>query len=121
MNEENMNNNQNENSENSPKRPLSHRVFAWIAIFLLVGMYTVTLIAALSGSGSASALFMMSLGSTVVLPGLLWLYIRFWNFSSKRDRETFRDDYTGVREGAALGNETDIDEEEKDSGEQDRR
>ena len=118
MNELNEGLNKNTNSEDEPKRPLSHRVFAWIAIVLLVGMYTVTLIAALSGAGSASALFMMSLGATVVLPGLLWLYIRFWKFSSKRDRETFREDFTGVGEGAAMkANTNDENEEQHSNGE----
>ena len=92
---------QNENIENigdekkneQPSRPMSHRVFAWIAIALLVGMYTVTLISAISGGGSTSELFMMSMGATVVIPGLLWLYIRFWKFSSGRDRKTFREDF----------------------------
>ncbi len=84
-----INNSKNENKDNLPERPMSHRVFAWIAIVILVGMYTITLISAISGSGTTSALFMMSLGSTVVIPGLLWLYIRFWKFSMNRDRETF--------------------------------
>ena len=110
----NSGNNQNEIRDNQPKRPMSHRVFAWIAIVLLVGMYTVTLISAISGSGSTSALFMMSLGSTVVIPGLLWLYIRFWKFSMNRDRKTFgvesessRENSTGVGEGASMGSRAD--------------
>ena len=104
MNEENKN----ENKEFEYTRPKSHRVLAWIAIIILVGMYTVTLVSAISGAGTTSALFMMSLGATVVLPGLLWLYIRFWKFSMGRDRETFKDEIhqmTGVREGADMKKE----------------
>ena len=81
----------NEKSETEKKteeipRPKSHRVFAWIAIILLVSMYTVTLIAALSGSGTASELFMMSLGATILIPCLLWGYICLWKVFVKRDR-----------------------------------
>ena len=79
---------QNENKEIAEiptiKRPVSHRVFAWIVIVLLVAMYVITLIAAISGSGSTSQLFMMSLGSTVVLPGVLWLHIRLWKHSVEK-------------------------------------
>ncbi|MBO6108109.1 MAG: hypothetical protein J6P16_01755 [Eubacterium sp.] len=88
------------NKQNTPKRPASQRVFAWIIIILLVGMYTATLIFAISGNGSASSLFMMSLGATVVLPGLLWLHIRFWQFSMGRDRKTFGVDADATENGA---------------------
>ena len=74
-----------ETTETPIQRPLSQRVFAWIVIVLLVAMYVITLIAAISGSGTASALFMMSLGSTVVLPGALWLHIRLWKHATGQD------------------------------------
>ena len=68
------------------RRPMSHRILAWIVIVLLVAMYVVTFIAAISGAGSASQLFMMSLGSTVVLPGVLWLHIRLWKHSVEKTK-----------------------------------
>ncbi len=81
-----------ENKENTQNqtitRPMSHRVFAWIVIVLLVAMYVVTFIAAISGAGSASDLFMMSLGSTVVLPGLLYLHIRLWKHSVEKTKNS---------------------------------
>ena len=84
--------NQIENKENAQNqtitRPMSHRVFAWIVIVLLVAMYIVTFIAAISGAGSASDLFMMSLGSTVVLPGLLYLHIRLWKHSVEKTKNS---------------------------------
>ncbi len=120
MNEENKN----ENKQNAYERPKSHRVLAWIAIFLLFGMYLITFISAITGAGSTSALFMMSLGSTIVLPGLLWLYIRFWKFSMGRDRETFEEEIkqmSGVREGAGMSTagpaETEAPKEETDTSE----
>ena len=126
---ENVENTENLNTENpntesskkkeQPPRPMAQRVMAWIAIVLLVGMYTVTLISAISGGGSTSELFMMSMGATVVLPGLLWLYIRFWKFSSGRDRETFREDIekeksiSAVAKGENSEEDSHEDEEEK--------
>ena len=74
-----------EDEETPVTRPMSHRVFAWIVIVLLVAMYVITLIAAISGSGTTSALFMMSLGSTVVLPGALWLHIRLWKHATGKE------------------------------------
>ncbi len=68
------------------RRPMSHRILAWIVIVLLVAMYVVAFIAAISGAGSASQLFMMSLGSTVVLPGVLWLHIRLWKHSVEKTK-----------------------------------
>ena len=83
-------NNQNENKETPIKRPVSHRILAWVVIVLLVAMYVITLIAAISGSGSTSELFMMSLGSTVVLPGVLWLHIRLWKHSVEKTLDKHR-------------------------------
>ena len=79
-----------ENKETPIRRPLSHRIFAWIVIFLLLAMYVITFIAAISGSGSTSELFMMSLGSTVVLPGVLWLHIRLWKHSVEKTLDKHR-------------------------------
>ena len=92
MSEENQIKNEEIEENTVPRRPKSHRIVAWIAIILLLAMYTVTLIAALSGSGTTSALFMMSLGATVVIPGLLWGYIVFWKASMERDRKTFKEE-----------------------------
>lgn len=78
-----------ENAQNDAiRRPMSHRILAWIVIVLLVAMYVVTFIAAISGAGSASQLFMMSLGSTVVLPGVLWLHIRLWKHSVEKTKNS---------------------------------
>ena len=79
------NKSQSETEQTPITRPLSHRIFAWIVIVLLVAMYVITLIAAISGSGTASALFMMSMGSTVVLPGALWIHIRLWKHATGQD------------------------------------
>ena len=48
------------------------RIFAWIGIVALVGLYVTTLILAFSGSPMAQALFRGSFAATVVFPVLLY-------------------------------------------------
>ena len=60
------------NSKWTPKR-----IVAVIAIVLLVGLYVLTLIAALLSTPESSALFRVSLVLTVVIPVLSYLIIRF--------------------------------------------
>lgn len=54
------------------------RIFAMIAVILLVGMYLATFVSALLASEATSALFRMCLASSILLPIMFWLYIRFW-------------------------------------------
>ena len=77
----------NQNITEEPKRPTSHRVIAWVCIVLLLSMYTITFISAVSGGGSTSALFMMSLGSTILIPCVLWGYMCLWKWSVNRNRK----------------------------------
>ena len=44
----NENNKTNQDLSEEPKRPTSHRVIAWVVIVLLVSMYTITFISAIS-------------------------------------------------------------------------
>ncbi len=60
------------NSKWTPKR-----IVAVIAIVLLVGLYVLTLIAALLSTPESSTLFRVSLVLTVVIPVLSYLIIRF--------------------------------------------
>ncbi len=53
------------------------RVVAIIAIALLVGLYILTLVAALLSTPESSTLFRVSLILTVVIPVLSYLIIRF--------------------------------------------
>lgn len=48
------------------------RIFAWIGIVVLVGLYATTLVLAFSGSPMAQALFRGSFAATVVFPVLLY-------------------------------------------------
>ena len=53
------------------------RIVAIIAIALLVGLYVLTLVAALLSTPESSTLFHVSLILTVVIPVLSYLIIRF--------------------------------------------
>lgn len=53
------------------------RIFAVIAVILLLGMYLITLIAGITTSPAAPELFKMSLGASILLPIMFWLYIQF--------------------------------------------
>ncbi|MBQ7201661.1 MAG: hypothetical protein IJS24_09835 [Eubacterium sp.] len=111
----NENNKTNQDLSEEPKRPTSHRVIAWVVIVLLVSMYTITFISAISGGGSTSALFMMSLGSTIFIPCLLWGYLCLWRWSVKRSRKKIMQSMSMSESGAdeASGDASDSIETEK--------
>lgn len=64
---------------NEPKSsyPKGARIIAAVGAVLLALMYVVTLIAALTTSPASSGLFKACLGGSILLPIMLWLYIRF--------------------------------------------
>ena len=66
---------------------MGQRIFAIVAVVLLIGMYLVTLIAGITTSPAAPELFKMSLGASVLLPIMFWLYIRFWKLFTDRSEE----------------------------------
>lgn len=53
------------------------RIFAIVGVIFLLGMYLVTLVAGITTSPAAPELFKMSLGASILLPIMFWLYIRF--------------------------------------------
>ncbi|MCR5691173.1 MAG: hypothetical protein K6G62_03040 [Eubacterium sp.] len=81
-----------ENKEFKSKYTKGQRRVALAAVVLLVLLYLITLVAALTTSPAAPELFRMCIGASLLIPIMLWLYIRFWRFFSKRDRETFQED-----------------------------
>lgn len=66
------------------------RITALVGVVLLLGMYLVTLIAAITTSPATPALFRMCIGSSILLPILFWLYIRFAKLMIERDREKMK-------------------------------
>lgn len=57
--------------------PKGVRVMAVTGVILLLLMYIITLIAALTTSPASGGLFKACLGGSILLPIMLWLYIRF--------------------------------------------
>lgn len=57
--------------------PKGVRIIAVAGVVLLLLMYIVTLIAALTTSPASGGLFKACLGGSILLPIMLWLYIRF--------------------------------------------
>lgn len=66
------------------------RIVAMIGVILLVALYLVTLIAALTTSKATPELFKMCIGSSILLPIMFWLYIRFAKLFIDRDREKWK-------------------------------
>ena len=52
------------------------QVLAIIAIIIMVGLYVLTLVFALSGRSDWWNLFMASIAATVLIPLILWLFLR---------------------------------------------
>jgi hypothetical protein len=77
-----MNENQEEKKSKSSYTK-GQRIAAMIGAVLLIAMYLVTLIAAITTSPAAPELFKMSLGASVLLPIMFWLYLRFWKLFTK--------------------------------------
>ena len=67
------------------------RIVAMIGVILLIGLYIVTLIAGLTTSPKAPELFRMCIGSSILLPIMFWLYIRFAKMFSDRDRMRYQE------------------------------
>lgn len=64
------------------------RIFAVIGIVLLLAMYIITFISALTTSSAAPELFKMCIGASILLPIMFWLYSRFLKlFVDKKRKE----------------------------------
>ncbi len=74
-----------EEQDGKPKSsyPKGARIIAGVGTVLLALMYVVTLIAALTTSPASSGLFKACLGGSILLPIMLWLYIRFAKLLNK--------------------------------------
>lgn len=67
--------------------PRGARIMAAVGAVLLVLMYIITLIAALTTSPASAGLFKACLGGSILLPIMLWLYIRFAKLWSNTERK----------------------------------
>lgn len=66
-----------ENKERNSSYPKGVRIMAMAGVVILLLMYIVTLVAALTTSPASAGLFKACLGGSILLPIMLWLYIRF--------------------------------------------
>lgn len=66
-----------EHKEIKSSYPKGARVIAMAGVVVLLLMYVITLIAALTTSPASAGLFKACLGGSILLPVMLWLYIRF--------------------------------------------
>lgn len=63
------------------------RIVAMIGVIFLLALYVVTLISALTTSPATPELFKMCIGSSILLPIMFWLYIRFAKLFIDRERK----------------------------------
>ena len=63
------------------------RIVAVIGVVLLLALYIVTLVAALTTSPATPELFKMCSGAASLLPIMFWLYIRFAKLFMEHDRK----------------------------------
>lgn len=66
------------------------RIVAMIGVIFLVVLYLITLVSAIMTSPAAPELFKMCIGSSILLPIMFWLYIRFAKMFMDRDREKWK-------------------------------
>lgn len=82
-----MEENKQEKDKQDSSYPKGVRIIALAGAALLILMYIVTLIAALTTSPASGGLFKACLGASILLPIMLWLYTRFAKLFLKRNDE----------------------------------
>ncbi len=75
--------------KDTKKKVTSKQVVAMIGVILLVLMYLVTLVAAITDHSVSGKLFLMSLVATMFLPMLIWIYT--WLYGKLTGKHTFAD------------------------------
>jgi len=63
------------------------RILAMAGVIIILGLYIVTLILSFSDSPKASEWLFISIGATVVIPTLLYAYIRIYKLLNKKDEK----------------------------------
>ena len=61
------------------------RIAAWIGIGLLVVMYLLTAVTSVMARPEANGLFMASLVLTLVIPIMLWIFIKLYEVAHRND------------------------------------
>ncbi len=61
------------------------RIIAWFGIILLAGLYIATFVCALISTPATRGLMFASLGMTVIVPVVLWVFIRLYDKAHQKD------------------------------------
>lgn len=61
------------------------RIFAIIGVILLVSLYVITLVMAITDNTSTMRMFRASVGATVIIPVLIWTYTFIYRLLNKKD------------------------------------
>ncbi len=83
-----------ENKKTSKKKPSARQTAALLGVAFLALLYVITLIAAVTDSSASGAWFRASLGATMALPLLLWIYI--WLYGKFTGKRTLSDPPSSV-------------------------
>lgn len=63
------------------------RILAIVGVILLVSLYLITFISALTASEHSQAFFQASLFSTIIIPILIYAYMLIYRVTRKKDNE----------------------------------
>ncbi|MCQ2538408.1 MAG: hypothetical protein MJ124_08410 [Lachnospiraceae bacterium] len=61
------------------------RIFAWIGIALLAGVYIATFICAILATPATAGMVYASLGMTIIVPVVMWVFIRMYDRAHAND------------------------------------
>ena len=64
---------------------MGKRIAAWIGIGLIAVMYLLTIVAAVTARPETMGLFMASIILTILIPIILWLFIKMYEAAHKND------------------------------------
>ena len=67
------------------------RIAAWIGIGLLVVMYLITAVTSVMARPEANGLFMASLIMTLIVPVMLWIFIKLYEVAHRNDGISMRE------------------------------
>lgn len=78
--------------------PKSVRIIAMVGVILLLAMYVITFISAVTTSPSTPQLFKMCLGGSILIPCVLWLNVMLAKMASGRARREYemQEDEQGI-------------------------
>ena len=74
---------------NNKRKVTSKQIVALIGVFLLVLLYIITLIVAVTDTSASGRWFMMCLFATIAVPLLIWIYT--WMYGKMTGRHTIAD------------------------------